>query len=131
MLGVPCGVFGFGVHAYGAACFARQLFAQLQHFFQARDFELAIVLLAALCHWLFGAQGLDLGIRQIVGKPAFFGFAIHFLLALVACKFRSVGDVGGVFQIGFMAHNQHTVFGRYHIGLNEIGTQFYRAAVGF
>ena len=107
------------------------MFAQLQHLFQARDFELAIVLLAALRHRLFGAQGLDLGVSQIVGKPAFFGFAIHFLLAFVACKFRPLGNVGGVFEIGLVAHNQHAVFGRHHIGLNEIGTQFYRAAVGF
>ncbi len=81
---------------------------------------LAIVLLGAKGKALFGPEGFELFERKIFTEPATHTLAINGFVAFAGCKFLC--HIGGLSQVVFMAHHQHTVFARDHIGLDKICT---------
>ena len=124
-------VLGFRVDANLAAGFFGFLRAQGEDFVKSRNLKLPVKRLAAVGARLDGAQGFDFRQGKVAGEPAFFFHAIHHHLALAAGELGAAGHVGGVFQIGFVAGDQHTVLGHHQIRLDKVRAQLDGLGVAF
>ena len=123
--GKIAGVLGFGIDANRPSrCRALRL-GQREDLVKGRDFELPVIghiVLAQLRQAFLGAQGLELGQREIFGKPARHFLAINGLGGFAVGKFGLVRNVGGFRNLILMPRDQYAVLGQDKVWLNKIGT---------
>ena len=128
-LSVVRGVFGFGVHADGAAHTLGFALRQRQHFVEGGNRKLSVERLVAVGQRLHGAQGFQLCQREVTDEPAFLFKPVHAHLALAAGEFRAVLHVGGGDDVRLVPRHQYAVLGGHQIGLDEVCAQIHGAAV--
>ena len=124
-------VLGFRVNPHHTPDLGALGFGDIQHFTQGRNLVLAIERLIAVAQRLNRAKRFDLRQREIGGKPAGLGFAVHHARGLAAGELGAGGDIGRAGDVGFVAGNQLAVFGGYQIGFDEVGPVLNGQSVAF
>ena len=77
-----------------------------------------------------GVEGLQLRKREILGEPAGDRLSLDRLGRATRGELRVIGDVGGAADLIFVPGDQMPVFGRYDIGLDEVGALVQRQRIG-
>jgi hypothetical protein len=120
----------FGVNADGPTQLAACVLRQFDDLGQGGNAESAIVLMGAVGAGLYGAQRSDLFKREITGEIGRDQHAIHVARAPTLGR-KSLRDVRGVVEHGFVSGNQVSVARHDQIGFDAVGTLLDGAAVGF
>ena len=97
---------------------------KVDDFLERHHLEHAVVLGAAgteLRNALDRAQGFEFRQREVVNEPAVVRFAVDGLARLAAGELLVAGHVGGLAQVGFVARDQHAIFGCAQVRLHVIG----------
>ena len=104
-----------------------ELLRERDHFVERRDLKLAVVGVRAERQPLARAQRLDLRQREVFGEPAGDRLAVDGLGPLAIGK--PLGDVGRAADLVLVPRDEHAVFGRDEIGLDEVGAHLDRQPV--
>jgi hypothetical protein len=73
---------------------------------------------------LLGVQRLDFCEGEVAGKKTFVARTVDDGRAAARCKFRVIGHIGGVDDVGLVAGNQVAIFGGNQIGLDKVCAEF-------
>ncbi len=130
-VGVVGGVLGLDIDAHGAACLRALGTREVQYLRERGDLEAAVEGLVAIGQRLDGAQGLDLGQREIGGEPPLLLHAVHHPAGLAVRELGTLRHVGRAGDVGLVAGDEHAVPGRHQVRLDEVGAQLDAAAVAF
>ena len=116
------GMLDLGVDAHRAAELAAAGLGEVDHLVQRGHLELAVVGGGAAAR-LDGAQGLQLGQREVLDKPVVDALAVDRAGGLAAGEFRPLRDVGGAAEVRLVARHQHAVLGHHQVGFDVVGTE--------
>ena len=126
-------MFGFRIDADPLAAFFRMGAQQLQHFFEGRHFEPAIILHIRSPQFgkpFPGAQCFQLGEGKIFGEPAGIFLPVNDLAGPARRKFRPVRHIRGLANLVLVPGDQHAVLGQHKIGFDVIRTLFDSQLIG-
>jgi len=129
-ISVVGGVLGFRVDGDRAALGGRLGLHEVDEFLEGHDLEDAVVDRRALCIGGDGAQGLDLGQREVAGEPAGLRLAVDLRGLLAGGELGVAGDVGAVVEVGVVAGDEHAVLGGDQVRLDHVGAEVDRQRVG-
>ena len=97
---------------------------QREHLLERRHLVEAVVRGVARPHLrqpLLGAEGLELGQREVLGEPAGDLVAVDGLGRPAVEELGVVGDVGGAADLVLVAGDEHAVLGGDQVGLDVVG----------
>lgn len=124
-------VLGLGVDANPAFFVARFALRKADDFLEGWDFKCAIQRLIAVPKLLYSPKSFDFRESEIGREVAFLFDAIDPRLAFSVAELATVLNVGCADDVGFVARDQVTVFGRDQIGFDIVRPLFDRECVGF
>ena len=116
-------VFCFGVDANAASGFGARCLGQSQYFLERRHLKLPVIRrigLTQLRQPLLRAQRLELGQREIFGKPAGHFLTVNGLGRLAVRKPWFRRNIGCFRNLVLVPRHQHAVFGQHKIGFDKV-----------